>query len=72
MMLTTIVEINPEDMVNRLSWNEAKDLIKAIDQSQCDVDFTFEMAEWFIKDVLYYDVDEQYANKFKKLIEEAK
>lgn len=69
MLLTTFAEINPEYMVDRLNCDEAMELIKLIDQGQCDVDFTFEMAKWFIKDVLVYDDDGKYAQEFKEIIE---
>lgn len=68
MKINANVEIDIEELAESLPYKEASELIKAIDLGQCELNFTFEMAKWFISEVIKCDIDDGgYVNDLLKM-----
>ncbi len=69
MKLATHVEIDMEDFAIGLSYQEALGTIKIIDSEQQCANFTFEVAVYFVKEVMKFAEDTEWTNELKAILE---
>lgn len=69
MKINTSITLDVEDFALSLSYDEASFVIKAVDAKQLDANFTFEMAEHFVREVLRFDSAGDWTEELKLILE---
>ena len=72
MKINVTSEMDTEVIAENISYLEAVALVKHVDRYQQDGDFTFDMAAWFIREVIKFDEDKTYVQALKNIFKEDK
>lgn len=71
MKISNYVTFDVVDFAIGLDNTEASAIIKIVDQEQQCANFTFDMAEYFIREVMKYAEDTDWVNDLKLILENA-
>lgn len=72
MKINVTAEMRTEVIAKNITYLEGIALVKHIDQYQQDGDFTFELAAWFIREVIKFDEDKTYVRALQNIFTESK
>lgn len=70
MKLNINAEVDIEDLAADLLQEEASQVIRIIDAEQQDANFTFELAKYFIKEVMLFADETEWVEELKNILEE--